>query len=150
VLLLNGDRDRDHGHVPRRDAAAVFGRPVFVPFVVFHARRWNGDSRTDRNRVGVDIPVAIDPGQFPRPVVHDYRMRSPAEADPAPAPGQERADENAGADADGATDIETGTRAEIHNVRIVIRDVDDRRIGRDDFNIAGTRRDYLYCGVVLR
>src|ERR1019366_7647475 len=108
--------------------------------MTFHARRRGGaawpEYRTRRESgIWMDV-AAVYPGSPPRPAANDDVVRAPAEADASPAPGQERADEDARPERDGAADKEAQTRPVVDHRRIVVRDVEQIRIHGQNLDVA--------------
>src|ERR1019366_6490853 len=114
--------------------------------MTFHARRRGGaawpEYRTRRESgIWMDV-AAVYPGPRPRPAANDDVVRAPAEADASPAPRQEGADEDARSERDRAADKEARARPVEDHRRIVVRNIQQIRIHRQNLDITRPRCYY--------
>src|SRR5579864_5277334 len=90
------------------------------------------------------IFAAVHPGSSPAGIVDEHRVPAPIEAIIAPAPWPEKSSEgHAKAEANPATDKESGTRREENNSRVVVRHDDEGRVHRHDGDIRTAANDNL-------
>src|ERR1700722_3287718 len=116
--------------------------------MVFHAWRFRGEgSRPGRGRIWVNVTIAIYPGSLPGAIVDDDGVRSPAKADATPSPRQERSNENTRTEADSAPDEEPGPRPEEDNIRVIVRNVNNGRVHRNNLDVARTRSNHFVLRV---
>src|SRR5271163_5012521 len=97
--------------------------------------------------IGMHVAAARDPGAVPGMARDDYAVAGPAEAGVSPAPGGERrANGDAAAEADGATDEEAGAWGREDHKRVINRNVIKSRIHGSDGDVGSGRDEDLWAG----